>query len=105
MFDDILVNWATKPFNLELNPDSKPFNSRFYPVPIINTETFRKELKRVVEIGALTPVQQSQYGTPIFIIPDKEGTVRFITYYYSINHKLVSKPYPLPRICNTMYQL
>ena len=57
-----------------------------------------------MKIGVLTLVQHSLYGTPVFIIPDKEVTVRFITYYCRLNHKLVRKPYPLPIIGNTMYQ-
>ena len=71
LFDGTLGDWATEPIDLEINPDSKQFNSRYYPVPIINKETFQKELKRLVEIGVLTPVQQIQYGTPVFIIPKK----------------------------------
>ena len=53
----------------------------------------------------LNPVQKIQYGTPIFIIPKKEGNVRFITGYCRLNHKLVRKTYPLPRIGDTMHQL
>ena len=36
LFDGNLGDWATKPINLELNTDSKPFNSRYYLVPRIN---------------------------------------------------------------------
>ena len=46
VFDGTLVNWSTEPVNLELNPNSKPFNIRYYPVPRINKEILRKELKR-----------------------------------------------------------
>ena len=52
----------------------------------------------------LTPVQQSQYGTPVFIISNNEGTVRFITDYRRIDQKLIRKMYPLPRIGETMHQ-
>ena len=52
-----------------------------------------------------TCFQKSQYGTPIFIIPNKEGTVRFITDYHDINKRLAKNPYPLPRIGETMKQL
>ena len=93
-FGGTLGDWSTEPVNLELNIDSKPFNSRYYPVPIINKDFFRKERKRLVETGVITPVQQIQYGTPLFIIPKEEGTVRFITEYRRINQKLVRKPYP-----------
>ena len=41
----------------------------------------------------------------VFIIPKKEGTVRFITDYLRLNQKLVRKPYNLPRIGETMQQL
>ena len=58
-----------------------------------------------MEIGVLTPLQHSKYGNPIFIIPKKEGTTRFITDYCRINQKLVRKTYPLPRIYKTMQQL
>ena len=50
----------------------------------------------------LTAVQQSQYGIPVFIIPEKEGTISLIIYYCTLNHKLDKKPYPLPIIVDTM---
>ena len=42
LFDGNLGNWDIEPVELELKPDSKPFNSRYYPVPRINKKTFRK---------------------------------------------------------------
>ena len=54
---------------------------------------------------ALTTVQRSQYCIPVFIIPNKEVTVRFITDYHRLNQKLVRKPYPLPRIGKTMQHM
>ena len=71
LFDGTLGNWATEFVNLELNPNSKPFNSRYYPPPIIDKDIFRKELKRLVELDVLTPLQKYQYGTPVFIISKK----------------------------------
>ena len=50
-------------------------------------------------------VQQYQYSTHIFIIPKKLGTVRFITYYLRLDQKLARKPYPSPRIGNTMHHM
>ena len=91
MFDGTLGDWDTDPVDLDLKPGSKPFNSKYYPFPRINKENFRKELRQLVGIGVLTPEQQSQYGTPIFIIPNKEGTMSFITYYRRLNQKLVKK--------------
>ena len=72
-FDVILGDWYTEPIDLELNPGSKPYNSKYYLVPRISEEIFQKELKRLVKIGVLTTVQQSQYSTSVFIIPNREG--------------------------------
>jgi hypothetical protein len=83
----------------------KPVSSWYYPVPRINKETFRKELMRLVDIGVLTPVQQSKWGTPAFIIPEKDGTVHFITEYRKVNRISKRKPYPIPRITDTLQQL
>ena len=71
LFDGALGYWDTEPVDLELNPYSIPFNFKYYPVPRINKENFLKKLKHLVKIGILTPLQQSQYGTSVFIIPNK----------------------------------
>ena len=42
LFGVTLGDWATEPVNLELKPGSKPFNSRYYPVPRINRGDFSK---------------------------------------------------------------
>ena len=105
MFDGTLGDWDTEPVDLDIKPGSKPFNGKYYPVPRIKKENFCKELKGLVKIVVLTPVQQSQYSTPVFIMPDKEWTVRFITQYLRLNQQLVRNPYPLPRIGKTIQQL
>ena len=34
LFDVTIGYWDTDPINLELNPDSKPFNCKYYPFPL-----------------------------------------------------------------------
>ena len=60
---------------------------------------------RLVNIGVLERVQESKWGTPVFIIPKKEGTVWFITDYRKVNRQIVCKPFPIPRIADTLQQL
>ena len=67
LFDSTLGNWATDTVTLDLKPYSRPFNSIYYPLPIINKETFRKELKLLIYIGVLNTVQQTQYVTPYLL--------------------------------------
>ena len=42
LFYGTLGDWYTEPVKLELKPDYKPFYSKYYTVPRINKETFRK---------------------------------------------------------------
>ena len=105
MFDGTIGDWDTEPVNLDLNYDYKQFNCKYYLVARINKETFRKELEKLSKIRVLTPVQWSQYITPVFIIPYKEENVGFITDYHRINQKISRKPYPLPRIGKKMLQM
>ena len=53
LFDGTLGHWQTEPVNIELKPDAKPYSGRYYPVPRVNKETFKKELLRLVDIGVL----------------------------------------------------
>ena len=105
MFGGTLGDWETEPIDLELKPGYKPFNCKYYLVPGGKKYAFGKYPERLMKIGVLTPVQHSQCGTPVFIIPTKEGTVGFITDYCRLNQKLVRKPYQLPRIGDTIQQL
>ena len=49
LFDRTLGDLNTEPVNLEFNPDSKPFNCKYYPVPRINKEPFWREIHRLVK--------------------------------------------------------
>ena len=53
----------------------------------------------------LTLVKSSEYGTSLFIIPKKEGTVRFITNFRRVNKGILRKPYLIPRIWETLQQM
>ena len=98
IFHSTLGKWKTELVSIKLKPDAKPISSRYYPVP-------QELLRLVLDIGVLTPVQSSVYGTQVFIIPKKEGTVRFLSNYRCLNQTIVCKPYTIPRIGDTMQQL
>ena len=72
LFDGTLGDWYAEPVDLDLKPDYKPFNYKYYLVPKICKEIFCKELTHLMKIGVLTPVQQSKYVTPAFLSPIKK---------------------------------
>ena len=50
-------------------------------------------------------MQQSEYGTPIFMISNKEGTMRFMKSIAGYIKKLVQTPYHLSIIGKTIKSL
>ena len=58
-----------------------------------------------MKIGVLERVQESEWGTPVFIIPKKEGTVHFLNDFRKVNRQIVHKPLPIPMIDDTLQQL
>ena len=105
LFDGTLGEWKTPPVEFELKEGEVPHSQRHYPVPHLYKETFHKELLRLVKIGVLEPIQESEWGSPTFIIPKKDLKVRFISDFRRLNAKIKRKPYPLPRIGDILHNL
>jgi hypothetical protein len=71
---------------------------RPYAVPHSQEETFKKELQHLLDVGVLRPCGPTESGNPTFIIPKKDGRVRWISDLRELNKALKHKVYPLPMI-------
>ena len=105
IFDGTLGDWQTEPVDFELKEGAEPHSQRHYPIPHVHKETFKKELRRLIKLGVLERVQESEWGSPTFIIPKKNNTVRFTSDFRRLNAKIKRKPYPLPKISDTLQEL
>ncbi|KAL7460230.1 hypothetical protein ACHAXS_000693, partial [Conticribra weissflogii] len=56
----------------------------------------------MVEIGILEPCGASEWASPAFIIPKKDGCVQQITHRRSLNKAIIRKQYPLPIITDML---
>ncbi len=105
MFQGTLGEWKGEYVHFELKPGAKPFRGRPFQVPRIHRDTIKKEIKRLCDLGVLEVIEESEWGSPSFIIPKKQGTVRFLTDFRELNKRILRKPYPLPKISETLQNI
>ena len=105
LFNGELGDWDSKPVSIELQPNAKPFHSRAYPVPQVHEAAMRREVERLVMIGVLEEANDSEWGAPTFIIPKKDGRIRFISDFRKLNQYLKRKPFPIPKIQDMLLKL
>ena len=75
-----------------------PTQSRPYRVPFIHRELFKEELNKLINQGVLEKAERSVWSAPTFLIPKKDGRVRWISDFRVLNSNLQRKQYELPRI-------
>lgn len=105
LFDGKLGNWTGEELDIELKPDVKPYHARAFPIPKVHTETLMTEVNRLVQLGVLKKVNRSEWAAPTFIIPKKDGTVRFISDFRELNKRIKRKPFPIPKIQDLLIKL
>ena len=79
LFDGTLGKWKGSPVELQLNEGATPYHARAFPVPRVHLDTLKMEVERLCQLGVLKKVNQSQWAAPTFVIPKKDGTMRFIS--------------------------
>jgi Retroviral aspartyl protease len=105
LFDGTLGDWNTEPVNFKLKQGATPFQLPPFPVPKIHENTLKKEIQRLCNLGVLKPQVASEYQSPSFIIPKKNGTVRVVSDFRVLNSKLQRVTFPIPRIQDILTSL
>ncbi|KAG7369761.1 reverse transcriptase RNA-dependent DNA polymerase [Nitzschia inconspicua] len=98
LFSGQLGEYKGQKIHLEIDPSVKPSRSRPYTVPINHQQVFKEELERLVRIGVLEKCGRSEWIAGTFIIPKKDGRIRWISDFRALNKALKRQVYHLPKI-------
>lgn len=92
--------------SLQLREGAKPTFTRERKVPHALQELVDKEIDELESSGILTPVNCSDWGSPLVVIPKPNGSVRLcVDYKCGVNERLVQANYPIRRIDDVLSSL
>uniref|UniRef100_A0A914LN86 RNA-directed DNA polymerase n=1 Tax=Meloidogyne incognita TaxID=6306 RepID=A0A914LN86_MELIC len=96
---DLKLGLCTKlKAQLHLKADARPIFCKARPVPFGALEAINEELDRLLTIGAIKPVEFSQWAAPILAVKKKSGKTRVcIDFSTGLNNALELNRHPLPR--------
>jgi hypothetical protein len=105
IFEGKLGTMPGPPYTIPLCQDAKPFAFKPFIISHIHVETVKTEIKRLMNIGIITPDVDYPWASPCFVIPKKDGTVRFLTDFRRLNTQLERCPYPIPKISTLLQEI
>ena len=77
--------------------DDTPVFKRAYDVPLRLRDQVYEHLKSLEKDGVITPVDASEWASPVIIVVKKDGGIRMvIDCKVSINKVIIPNTYPLP---------
>jgi hypothetical protein len=79
LFSGKLGVYPHRKFHIDSVPGARAKHARPYPVPVIHLSAFKNELLHLVEIGVLSPQGASEWASPTFVTPQKDGRFHWVS--------------------------
>ena len=85
--------------SLKLRKEATPVFIKSRQIPYALKESVDKELDKLEADGIIEKVEHSEWGTPLVVVPKKDGNVRLCAdYKVTVNKQLLDARHPIPRI-------
>ena len=68
IFDGTLGKYVGFDYTIELKEDAKPYHVKLFSIPTNHEPTHKKEVNRLIKVGLLKKMNNSQWVAPIFMI-------------------------------------
>ena len=81
VFDGKLGKHPTAKIDIQLITGAKPIYQQPYPASFQRKALFNRELQNMIADGVFTKIGESEWGFPSFIIPKKDGRVRWLSVF------------------------
>ena len=81
---------------IETEP-GKVVNQKMYRTTLSKRHVIDEEIDKMLELGVIRP-SNSEWASPVTLVPKKDGTTRFCVDYRRLNSITVKDRYPLPLI-------
>lgn len=106
VFEDGLGRFTGGTVGFNLRPDARPVFMRARPLAYALREPVEKALDQLVKDGVITPVNSSDWATPIVPIMKKDGTIRVCgDFKITLNKCLEVDRFPLPKVEDLLAKL
>ena len=102
LFNGKLGRYKHSKVKLRLKPGSVPKHLKPFPVPHSQMKTFKDEADRLCEVRVLEKCGLSEHAYPTFIVPKKDGRVRWVSDFRELNKMLIRTVYGIPRVRDIM---
>ena len=92
--------------SLKLRPNSKPIYVRERNLPYALRDPVAAELDTLVKAGIYTPINLSDWGSPLVITPKPGGRIRLcVDYKCTVNDQLIAANFPFPKQEEVLHSL
>lgn len=106
VFSDGLGRFTGGTVGFRLRPDARPVFMRARPLAYALREPVERALDQLVRDGVITPVNTSDWATPIVPVMKKDGTIRICgDFKITLNKCLEVDRFPLPRVEDLLAKL